>query len=161
MTITLDLFILIAMAFGTAYGLFFGRNRILGILVNLYIAFAVTSVAGSWVFDVLSNFRIISANLTTSEFGTKVLLLILIAAILTLKSELSGLDTGSSLSKFQTGIMGFFTAGFALSASFSFMSGSELAGLNSNFALLIANYQIIWVLVPVVLIIVLPFFNKH
>lgn len=132
----------------------------MGILVNLYIAFAVTTVAGDKVYDLLSGFRFVSNNLATSVFGSKVLLMVLITGLLALKSELSSLDTAGSLSKFQTGLLGFSAAGFVLSAAFSFMSYSELIGLNSNFALIVNNYQIVWVVAPVVLMIGFSFFGK-
>lgn len=160
MTITWDLFILLFFGGTIAYSLFLGRSRILGILVNLYVAFTVTTIAGDWIYGLLSNFSIVSSNLATSQFGMKVLLLAVITAALSLKSELSGLDTGASLSKIHTGIIGFLTAGFALSSVFSFMSSAELSGVDSNFALLIANYQVLWVLAPVVMLIGISFFHK-
>jgi hypothetical protein len=132
----------------------------MGILVNLYISFAVAVVAGDWVYSLLSNFKFVSNNLATSAFGSKVLLMVLITGLLTIKSELSGLDSGGSLSKVQTGILGFLTAGFALSAALSFMNSAELSGLDSNFALLVSNYHIVWVVAPVLLMIGLAFFNK-
>lgn len=133
----------------------------MGILVNLYVSFAVAVVAGDWVHSLLSNFQFVSNNLATSAFGSKVLLMVVITGLLTVKSELSGLDSGGSLSKVQTGILGFLTAGFAFSAALSFMTNTELLGLDSNFALIIANYHIAWVVAPVLLMIGLPFMNKR
>jgi hypothetical protein len=161
MTLTWDLFILLFFAVCTIYGFLIGRNKIMGILVNLYLAYVVTTVVGDKVYDVMSNFRFVSNNLATSVFGSKVLLMVVITGLLSLKSELSTLDTAGSLSKVQTGILGFLASGFVLSAAFSFMSSSELIGLNSNFALLVNNYQVVWVVAPVLVIIGLSFFNKR
>jgi hypothetical protein len=161
MTITWDLFILLFFAVCTIYGFLIGRNRIMGILVGLYLAFAVATVAGDWVHSLLSNFRFVSNSLATSAFGSKVLLMVVITGLLTLKSEIAGLDSGGSLSKVQTGILGFLTAGFALSAALSFMSNAEMMGLDSNFALLVVNYHVVWVVAPVLLMIGLSFFNKR
>lgn len=161
MELTWDLFILLFFAVCTIYGFLIGRNKIMGILVNLYVSFVVAVVAGDWVHLLLSNFKFVSNNLATSPFGSKVLLMVVITGLLTLKSELSGLDSGGSLSKVQTGILGFLTAGFALSSALSFMSNAEMMGLNSNFALIVSNYQIAWVVAPVLLMIGLTFFNKR
>lgn len=154
---TWDLFILIFFAVMTIYGMLLGKSKILGILVNIYIALAVTEVAGELVYNFLSNFSLISANLTASLFGTKVLILVLVTGLLVFKSETSGLDTGSSLSTIQTAIYGFLTAGLILASAFSFMSAAQRMGLDSNFAFWVYQYRAIWVTAPVVLMIASAF----
>lgn len=154
---TWDLFILIFFVVLTIYGMLLGKSKILGILVNIYIALAVTEVAGEIVYNFLSNFSLISTNLTASLFGTKVLLLVLVTGLLVFKSETSGLDTGTSLSTVQTALYGFLTAGLILASAFSFMSGAQRSGLDSNFALLVYQYRVIWVTAPVVLMIASAF----
>lgn len=150
---TWDLFIIIIFGVFTAYGFFMGKNRILGILVNFYIALAVTMVTGELLYTFASRFALISNNLTASLFGTKVILLAVITGLLVFKSETAGLDTGSSLSKVQTGLYGFLTAGIVLSTVFSFMTGAQVMALESNFAILVGGYYPIWVGAPVLLMI--------
>jgi hypothetical protein len=150
---TWDLFIIITLSAFTVYGLLIGKRKILGILVNLYIALLVTMVAGELVYGWVSNFAIISNNLTASLFGTRVLMFAIITGLLIFKSETSGLDTGSSLSKVQTGLYGFLGGALALASIFSFMTETQLVGLDSNFALIIFGYFSVWVLAPVILMI--------
>lgn len=154
---TWDLFILVFFVVLTIYGMLLGKSKILGILVNLYIALVVTEVAAEVVYNFLSNFSLISANLATSLFGTKVLLLVLVTGLLVFKSETSGLDTGSSLSTIQTALYGFLTAGLILASVFMFMSSAQRSALDSNFAFLVYQYRPIWVTAPVILMIASAF----
>lgn len=153
MEITWDLFIILVFGVFVIYGALIGRNKILGILVNLYIALAVILVAGDFIYDFASNFQLITNSVIVTEFGTKTLAMVLITGILTIKSEVSGLDSGNSLSKIMTALYGFLAAGLFLSAAFYFMSPSELLAVDSNFANIVYNLRAAWVLAPVALII--------
>jgi hypothetical protein len=159
MQITWDLFILFFFFILTVYGMLIGKNKIVGILVNIYVALAVVFVFGDQFHSLISNFSIISNNLASSAFGAKMILLVVLAALLTVKSELSGLEN-SSISKVQGGIYGFLTSGVLLSAAFSFMSNAERVSLNSNFALLVFSYQYIWILAGVLMMIVGGFIRR-
>lgn len=158
MQVTWDLIILLLGFLGLVYGMLIGKKKILAVLVNLYIAFAVVMVAGDKFHSFISNFQIISKNLASSAYGSKTILLVILAALLTIKSELSGLEN-TSISKLQGGVYGLLTVGFILSTTFSFMSTAELTSLNSNFALIINQYQIVWVVFPVVFMILSAFFR--
>ncbi|MDD3679067.1 MAG: hypothetical protein PHT36_02385 [Patescibacteria group bacterium] len=160
MQLTWDLIVLATFGAFIIYGGLISRNRILGVLVNLYIAIAATVFAGDLVYDFASNFSLISANLTITEFGTKTLLMILITGLLTIKSELSDLDSGDSLSKLMGGIYGFLTAGLFLAALFGFMSYTELANLDSNFALIVTNFTAAFALVPALIMIGSSFMKR-
>ncbi len=153
MEITWDLFILLVFGAFIIYGALIGKRRILGILVNLYIAYAVVLVAGEIIYSFASNFQLLTNNFTVTEFGTKTLALVIITGLLTIKSEVAGLDSGDSLSKIMTGIYGLLTAGLFLSAVFSFMSPSELLAVDSNFANVVYNFRAAWALAPVALMI--------
>jgi len=162
MSFTWNLFILAFFAVFTVYGLLLGRNRILGILINLYPGLVVAEVAGETVHNFLSHFRVISNNLATSLFGTKLLLLILVTFLLTIKGEHSKSEVSGMLSSFQTALYGFLTAGLLLSSALSFMSESEKLSLfsNSNLANLIASYQIVWIVAPILCMIGTGFLKK-
>lgn len=160
MQITWDLFILLIFGVFVIYGALIGKNKILGILVNLYIALAVVIVAGDIIYDLASNFQLLTNNFTITEFGAKTLALVIITGLLTIKSEVSGLDTGGSISQLMTALYGFLTAGLFLSAAFSFMSPSELLAVDSNFANIVYNWRAAWVTAPVAVMIISSFIKK-
>lgn len=160
MQITWDLFILLIFGVFLIYGALIGKNKILGILVNLYIALAVVLVAGDWIYDLASSLQLITNNITVTEFGAKTLSLVVIAGILTIKSEVSGLDSDGSISQLMTALYGFLTAGLFLSMAFSFMSPSELLAVDSNFANIVYNFRAAWVAAPVALMVAGSFIRK-
>lgn len=153
MEITWDVFILLVFGAFVIYGALIGKRKILGILVNLYIALAVVLVAGDLIYNFASNFQLITNNFAVTEFGAKTITLVLITGILTIKSEVSGLDSGDSLSTIMTAVYGFLAAGLFLSAAFSFMGPSELLAVDSNFANIVYNFRAVWVLAPVALMV--------
>lgn len=160
MQITWDLFILLVFGVFLIYGALIGKNKILGILVNLYIALAVVLVAGNFIYDFASNLQLLTNNFTVTAFGAKTLSLVIITGLLTIKSEVSGLDTGGSISQLMTALYGFLTAGLFLSAAFSFMSPSELLAVDSNFANIVYNFRAAWVAAPVAVMIISSFIKK-
>jgi len=157
MEITWDAFILLIFGAFVIYGAFISKNRILGILVNLYIAIAITLMAGDSIYNIASNLPLITNSIVVTKFGTLTLTLILSAGLLTIKSELSDLDSGDSLSKPIAGTYGFLTAGLLLSAIFGFMGYTELANLDSNFALIVTNLTPAFAVAPVLLMIASAF----
>lgn len=159
MQLTWDLIILLFTAVLTIYGALLGKNKIVSILVNVYIALAVTLILGDSFHSLISNFEIISNNLASSAFGAKMLLVVIITALLTFKSELSAMGS-PTISKVQGGIYGFLTSGLIFSSAFYFMSNAEMISLDSNFAIFVLNYQWAWVLAPVVLMIIGGFIKR-
>ena len=161
MQITWDLVVLVALALGTLYGAFVGRNKILGILVYFYLSLAVAEFAGGMVYGWVANLGFVSARFATTEFGVKTVIFVVITALLMFKSEISGLDSHGTLSKIETGILGFFASGFALASLFSFMSQSDIQNLNSNFSLIIYNWRTVFIVIPVLVIVGLSFLSRH
>lgn len=161
MEITWDVFVLLVFGAFVVYGALISKSRILGILVNLYIAIAVTLLAGSSIYNAVSNFSLITNRINITEFGTLTLTMVIITGLLTIKSELSDLDSGDSISKVMAGVYGFLTAGLFLSATFSFMSYTELANLNSNFALIITNLTPAFAIIPAGLMIITAFTKRR
>lgn len=154
MEITWDLFVLLAFAVTIIYGALLGRNRILGILVNTYIGIAVATVIGEPVYNMVSGVEFISRNLAASVFGAKMLVLVIVVAALSLRSEIA--DIGNAgFSRFQGSVYGFLTAGLILSSAVSFMSDSEKMNFfnESNFVNLVAGYHAIWIVAPVLVMV--------
>lgn len=144
----------------TVYSILLGRNRIVGILVNLYISLAVVLVTGEISYNFISNFSLISSRFAVTEFAVYTILFVLVAGLLSIKSEIAGLDSGGTVPKLQAGIYGFLTAGFILSTTFSFMADSQLTSLDSNFVNLIAGTHVIWIAAPVLFMIGTAFIKK-
>lgn len=160
MEITWDLFILIVFGSFVIYSAFISKNKIMGVLVNIYIAIAVTLLAGEAIFNLSSNIPLITDNIAITKFGTLTLTMMITAGLLTIKSELSDLDSGNSLSKTIAGAYGFLAAGLTLSAIFGFMSHTELLNLNSNFAIILVNFTAFFALAPAVVMISTSFIKK-
>jgi hypothetical protein len=160
MQLTWDLFILLVFGVFVIYGALIGKNKILGILVNLYVALAVVLVAGEYIYDFASSLQLLTNNFTVTEFGAKTLSLVIITGLLTIKSEVSGLDSGGSISPLMTAVYGFLTAGLFLSSAFNFMSPSELLAVDSNFANLVYNFRAAWVAAPVLLMVTGSFIKR-
>ncbi|MDD3480927.1 MAG: hypothetical protein PHW75_01725 [Patescibacteria group bacterium] len=161
MNISWDLFVLLVFGAFTVYGALIGRNKILGILVNLYIALAVVLLAGDVIYSFASNFSLITNNFVVTEFGAKTISLVVITGLLTIKSEVSGLDSGNSIGTVMTAVYGFLTAGLFLAAAFSFMSLTERIALDSNFANMVYNFRALFALAPVTLMIVTSFTRRR
>lgn len=160
MEITWDLFVLLVFGIFIIYGALISKNRILGVLINLYIAVAATLLAGDTIYVLASNSDFITGNFTVTEFSVKTVTLVVLAGLLTIKSELSDLDSGNSLSKTLAGVYGFLTAGLFLSAVFNFMSPTELVNLDSNFALIVTNFTAGFAVAPVALMIATAFTKR-
>jgi hypothetical protein len=161
MQITWDLVVLVSLAVGTLYGAFMGRNKIMGILVYMYLGLAVAQACGELVYGWVANFGFISARLATSDFGVKILIFLLVALLLMFKSEISGLDSDGTLTKIEAGVLGFLAAAFALASIFTFMTEAELQGLSSNFALIIYTYRAGIIVVPVLAMVGLSFLRRR
>jgi hypothetical protein len=160
MTITWDLLILIILAIGTIYGYAIGKNKVLGILVSLYLGFIVAESGGAFLFKYLSDAAYMSNKVSITEFGVKSILLLIVTALLVFRSEVAGLDTAGSIPKIQTGLYGFLTAAVLSSSVLSFMSNAELTSLDSNFAILAVSYKPLILAVPIVVMIVSAFLKN-
>lgn len=153
MNISWDLFILLVIGAFVIYGALISKNKILGLLVNLYIALAVVLISGDSIYNFVANFSIISNSVTITEFGTKTITLVALVGLLTIKSEIAGLDSGGSVSKLMAGVYGALTAGLLLSAIISFMSVTERVSISSNFANIIYTFRALFAFAPMVPII--------
>ncbi len=160
MQVTWDLIVIISFGLGIFYGMFFGKNKVLGILINLLLAFLFTIAAKEIVFDFVSNLGFVSSKLATSSFGVAVFLFALVFGLLLFKSETAGLDSGGTLSTVQAGIYGALVAGFTLSAIFTFMTQTQFYSLDSNLSNLVYNLKALFQAGPIAMMIATAFLNK-
>lgn len=149
MTLSWDLFVLLFISIVVVYSVLLGRNRIVGILVNTYIALTVTLVTGDMVYNFFSSLSIISNRFSITEFAVKTIFLVALTGILSIKSEIAGLDSGGTVSKLQAGVYGFLASCFILSTVFSFMTTSQVIALDSNFVNIISSYYVVFVVAPI------------
>lgn len=155
-----DLFVLSVFAIVTIYSIFMGRNKIVGLLVNFYISLAVVLVAGEIIYDQVANLGFISSRFAVTQFAVEIISLVVLTAVLSIKSEIAGLDSGGTISKLQAGIYGFLGAGLVLSTAFHFMTDASRIALDSNFVNIVASYFVIWVVAPILLMVATPFVKK-
>jgi len=159
-TLSWDLFVLLFFAVVIIYSILLGRNKIVGLLVNFYISLAVVLAAGETIYGWVANLGFVSARLAVTPFSVSVITLFVLTTILSIKSEIAGLDSGGTISKMQAGIYGFLAAGLVLSTAFHFMSDASRIALDSNFVNIVAGYFVIWVIAPIILMIATSFIKK-
>ena len=160
MEVTWDLIILAGLAGGILYGAFFGRNKIVGIVVNLILAFAFTTVVGETVYNWVANFGFVSNQLVATQFGASTVVFALTFFLLLFKSETAGLDSAGSIDKIWGGIYGFFASGLVLSSLLSFMTETQRISLDSNFANLVHSWHSLWIAGPILLLITGSFIKR-
>lgn len=160
MQITWDLIVLISFGLGIFYGMFFGKNKIIGILINLILSYVFVLATKEIVYDFVANLGFVSNRLATTSFGVAIVMFAIVFGLLLFKSETAGLDSGGSLSTFQAGVYGALVAGFTLVAVFSFMTETQFYGLDSNYANLVYGLKPLFLATPVAMIIASAFFNK-
>lgn len=161
MTLSWDIFILLAFVIMGVYGYLLGRSRVFGIMINSYVGFTVASYLGSYAYDYLSKVTDISHSFNLTMFGAKVFVFVAVLFVLILNKELSGTGDNSQ-SSMVTAIYGLLTAGLVLSSVFSFMADAERASLfsASSLAIQVYNYQILWLIAPIVMMTALTVWNK-
>ncbi len=161
MTLSWDLFILLVFVIMGVYGFLLGRGRVLNILINSYVGLTVATYLGSYAYDYLTKITDISHSFSLSMFGAKVFVFVLVVFVLTLDKELSASADGSKNSVI-TAIYGLLAAGLVLSSVFSFMGDAERATLfaNSQLAIQVSNYQLLWLTAPIIMLTTLTLWNK-
>jgi len=155
MTLTWDLFIILAFVVMAVYGFLLGRNRVFNILINSYVGFVVAAELGDYAFDYLSRASQISHSVNITLFGAKVFVFALVIFVLTLNSELMG-NREASDSKVWTILYGILAAGLILSSVFGFMGNAEQFSLysSSTLAIRVTDLRLLWLTAPIVAVIV-------
>jgi hypothetical protein len=156
MTPSWDLFIILFFVIMGVYGFLLGRGRVFNILINTYVGLVIATQLGSYAFDYLSKITEISHSFNVTLFGAKVFAFVAVLFVLTLNKELSGTNDDSFSSPIYTATYGVLAAGLILTSVFSFMGDAERASLfaSSNLASTVYQYQILWLVAPIVVVIV-------
>jgi hypothetical protein len=159
---TWDLFITLFFVIGVGYGVILQREKILATLISTYIALAVASVWGDKVFEffngnsILFNQFWIRSNM--SEFSIKALLFAIIIVLLTLKGDFAVSMTKAEgmVSTIFVFIYSFLNTGLIVSSVINFLPATAEASIiaQSTVAELIMNYDVAWVVIPALLMIV-------
>ena len=168
MTPTWDLFIIVFFALSIVFGIALGRQRAVVGVIASYIGLVTANVGGNALYNILggtsANVGSIALNAGSSPFLFKVIIFGLIAILLIVKGDF--LKTAlthhtGAFSMLAAGIYSFLNAGLIITALVSFLSDSQRTDIlaQSSLANTIVQYQILWLVVPVLLMIVLGF--KH
>lgn len=166
---TWDLFITLFFIVGIGYGVILQREKILATLISTYIALAVATAWGDKVFEffngnsILFNQFWIRSNM--SEFSIKALLFGLLIVLLTLKGDFSvsiGKAEGMVSTVFVF-IYSFLNTGLIVASIINFLpQTAKMTIINqSDIATLVMNYDIAWVVVPALLMIVGGFLTSR
>ncbi len=161
MTLSWDLFIVLTFVIMGVYGFLLGRSRVLSIIINSYVALTVSSHVGSYAYQYLTKITDISHSFNLTMFGAKVFVFVTVLFVLMMNKELSGGNDGGSKS-IQTAIYGVLAAGLLLSSVFTLMGDEEKALLfsDSSLAIQVSNYQLLWLLAPIVMLTTITLWNK-
>jgi len=166
---TWDLFITLFFIVGMGYGVILQREKILATLISTYIALAVATTWGDKVFEffngnsVLFNQFWIRSNM--SEFSIKALLFGLLIVLLTLKGDFS-VSIGKAegmISTLFVFIYSFLNTGLIVESIINFLPQTAKMAIisQSNIASLVMSYDIAWVVLPALLMIVGGFLTSR
>ena len=166
---TWDLFITLFFIVGMGYGVILQREKILATLISTYIALAVATAWGDKVFEffngnsILFNQFWIRSNM--SEFSIKALLFGLLIVLLTLKGDFS-VSIGKAEGMISTVfvfIYSFLNTGLIVESIINFLPQTAKMAIitQSNIASLVMNYDIAWVVVPALLMVVGGFLTSR
>jgi hypothetical protein len=161
MTLSWDIFIVLAFVIMGVYGFLLGRSRVYNILIYSYVALTVSTQLGSYAFDYLSKITDISHSFNMTMFGAKVFVFAAVVFVLILNKEISSGNDGGQ-NNIVTAVYGLLAAGLILSSVFSFMGNSEAAQLfsTSTLAIQVSNLQIFWLLAPILMMTTLMVWGK-
>lgn len=163
---TWDLFITLFLIIGIAYGLILQRDKTVVSLISVYVALVVVSVIGPTIHNFLVGEQTIMGQIfiksNANLFTVKAVVFVAVVALISTKSGLSGKDSGGILSPIELFAYSFLYTTLILSSIFSFMPDAtrESFAVSSKFAALIMQYESVWVVLPVVLLIASGFMHK-
>lgn len=166
---TWDLFLTLFFVVGVGVGVILQREKILATLISTYVALAVAVAWGSTVFEffngnsILFNQFWIRSNM--SEFSIKAILFAILIVLLTIKGDFS-VSMGKAEGMISTVfvfIYSFLTTGLIISSVLNFLPQvAKLTIVNqSNVAAFLMNYEVAWIVVPALLMVVGGFLNSR
>lgn len=155
-----DLFIIIFFIVAIAYGFILQRDKTVTTLISVYVALVLVQILSNPIAQFFAGEKTIFGQLfirsDASPFTIKV---VLFAAVIALVSAKSGLSSGkgeSAISPLEIMGFSFLNAGLILSSIFSFMPESTRLTFTegSRFAHLFIDYQIWWIVIPIIFLVV-------
>ena len=172
MSPTWDLFIIIFFIIAIVFGIAMGRERSMVGIIAAYMGLVVSNVWGNSIYNMMGGGvgtqmgSALSFSATASPFFIKAAIFILVLVLLIIKGDFlkravtSHAGVGSILA---SGLYSFLNAGIIIIALVSFLGDSQRTDLltQSHFINLIQQYQVWWMVLPVVLIVVLGFKEKE
>ena len=164
---TWDLFITLFFIIGIAYGLILQRDKTILTIISTYVALVVVTTVSPMIHKLLVGEQTIMGQVfiksNTNLFTVKTILFILVIALVSGKSGLSGKDSGGVLSPIELFGYSFLNTMLIISSIFSFMPDATRENFisTSKFASIIMQYEMWWVILPVVLLIVTGFMHKN
>jgi phosphotransferase system glucose/maltose/N-acetylglucosamine-specific IIC component len=162
---TWDLFLGLFFAIGIAYSLML-REKAVTTLAAIYVGLVVSSVLSGNLQAFFAGDKPLFNQLfirgDASPFAVQTAVLIGTVVFLTMKSSLSSVAGKGSYSPIELGIYGFFNAALLASTILSYASEATRATIleSSRLAELLMNYQIWWLVLPVLFMIAIGFLKR-
>lgn len=167
-----DLFIIIFFIISIVFGIAMGRERSMVAIIASYIGLVVSNIAGNAIYNSLGGGasaqmgNAITLTATPSPFFIKAGIFVLVLVLLIVKGDFLKRAVTSHAGVFSiiaSGLYSFLSAGIIVTALVSFLSDSQRTDLltQSSYINLIQQYQVWWMVLPVILMIVLGFKEKE
>jgi hypothetical protein len=172
MSPTWDLFIIIFFIIAIIFGIAMGRERSMVGVIAAYIGLVVSNIAGNAIYNSLGGGAsaqmgdALTFTASPSPFFIKAGIFILVLVLLIIKGDFLKRALTSHAGVFSivtSGIYSFLNAGIIITALVSFLSDAQRTDLltQSHYINLIQQYQVWWMVIPVVLMIALGFKEKE
>lgn len=162
---TWDLFLGLFFGIGIAYALML-REKAVTTLAAIYIGLVVSSILSGNLQAFFAGDKPLFNQLfirgNASPFAVQTAVLVGTVVFLTMKSSLSAAAGKGSYSPIELGIYGFFNAALLASTILSYASEATQSAIleSSRLANLLMNYQIWWLVLPVLFMIAIGFLKR-
>lgn len=167
-----DLFIIIFFIIAVVFGIAMGRERSMVGIIAAYMGLVVANIWGNSIYNLIGGGvgaqvgNAVSFSATTSPFFIKATIFILVLVLLIIKGDFLKRATTSHVgvgSIFASSLYSFLNAGIIVIALISFLGDSQRTDLltQSNLINLVQQYQVWWMTLPVVLMVILGFKEKE
>jgi len=161
--LTWDLFITMFFIVTFGYGFILQRERATATLVSSYIALAVTTAWGDVIYGLLSGnttlFDQIWFKSNFTPFTTKCAIFGIFFVLLSLRGEYTSTNQGAKTSTILLLVYSFLNAGLIVSSVLHFLDPASIAQIlvHSPIATFVENYQVSWIVLPAIIMIVAGF----
>ena len=167
---TWDLIVTFVFIILIIYGLALGRERVLVLLASSYIGLVVATIWGNSMFDVLSGSSATSSGITittnASLFAVKSIIFVVLTLLLVVKGDFFKKASTAHDGIFSLVISSLYaigSAGLILTSLASFLPDTQRTDIltDSTLAASLINFQVWWIVLPVILIIASGFKNSN